>query len=171
MPRAIHNIYGLTAWILRPFTWTAHQLLAFTVHFALSAYTGLTQSLLEWMAAQSSRYARSHEWVSVENGVGTVGISDYAAKALGDVVYVELPTVGNTVEQQGTSVKAASDIYAPVSGEIIEVNEQLDSEPSLINSSAFDKGWLCKIKLSDEKQLSGLLDDAAYTKHTTSSSS
>ncbi|KAJ3024278.1 hypothetical protein HKX48_003103 [Thoreauomyces humboldtii] len=117
------------------------------------------------------RYTAEHEWVSVDaNGVGTIGISDYAAKALGDVVFVEIPTVGTAVEAKEQlsaveSVKAASDVYAPVSGEVTEVNDVLGNEPSLINSSPFDKGWIAKIKISDKAQLESLMDEAAYTNH------
>ncbi|KNC99587.1 glycine cleavage system H protein [Spizellomyces punctatus DAOM BR117] len=117
------------------------------------------------------KYTPEHEWVSVDaNGVGTVGITEYAAKALGDVVFVEIPEVGTPVLQKEQlsaveSVKAASDVYAPLSGEVIEVNQELESEPSLINSSPFEKGWIAKIKLTKKEELDGLLDEAAYAEH------
>ena len=114
------------------------------------------------------KYADSHEWV-LDNGDGTVtvGISDHAQELLGDVVYLELPEVGaeTTAAEQFSlveSVKAASDIYAPVSGEIIEVNEALDDSPELINESPFDDAWIAKIKLSDPSELDKLLDADAY---------
>ncbi len=114
------------------------------------------------------KYAKSHEWVSVdESGVATVGISDFAQSALGDVVFVELPAVGETVAATAEvavveSVKAASDIYSPVSGEIVEINTELQSAPDLINSSSLDAGWLYRIKLSNHAELDGLLDETAY---------
>ncbi|KAI8588370.1 glycine cleavage H-protein-domain-containing protein [Geranomyces variabilis] len=118
------------------------------------------------------RYTPEHEWVSLDasSGVGTVGITDYAAKALGDVVFVEIPTVGTAVDAKEQlsaveSVKAASDVYAPISGEVVEVNEELGNEPSLINSSPFEKGWIAKIKVSDKAQLDALMDEAAYADH------
>ncbi|RKO92187.1 glycine cleavage system H protein [Blyttiomyces helicus] len=113
------------------------------------------------------KYTADHEWVVVDGDIGTVGITDYAQKALGDVVYVEVPAVGTSLakkDQLGAveSVKAASDIYAPVSGEVIEANDVLANEPSLINSSPLEKGWIAKIKLSNPEELKTLLDDQAY---------
>lgn len=114
------------------------------------------------------KYAESHEWV-LDNGDGTVtiGITDHAQELLGDVVYVELPEVGsqtNATEQFSLveSVKAASDIYAPVSGEIIEANEALDDTPELINEAPFDGAWIAKIKLSTPAELDNLLDAEGY---------
>jgi glycine cleavage system H protein len=114
------------------------------------------------------KYAESHEWV-LDNGDGTVtvGITEHAQDLLGDVVYVELPEVGAQVtatEQFSLieSVKAASDIYAPVSGEVVEVNEDLDDTPELINDEPFDGAWIAKIKLSDASELANLLDAAGY---------
>ncbi|SBS31633.1 Glycine cleavage system H protein [Marinomonas aquimarina] len=114
------------------------------------------------------KYADSHEWV-LDNGDGTVtvGITDHAQELLGDVVYVELPEVGaeTTAAEQFSlveSVKAASDIYAPVSGEVVEVNEALDDSPELINESPFGDAWIAKIKLSDPSELDKLLDADAY---------
>ncbi|KAI9253000.1 glycine cleavage system H protein [Sporodiniella umbellata] len=123
-----------------------------------------------WVAFRTyatKRYTEAHEWISVEGDVGTFGITDYAQKNLGEVVYIETPIVGDEIEREGPagvveSVKAASDIYSPVSGQIVEVNDALGNEPSLINSSAEDKGWLAKIKLSDAKELESLLDEAGY---------
>ena len=114
------------------------------------------------------KYAPSHEWV-LDNGDGTVtiGITDHAQELLGDVVFVELPEVGAEIEA-GTefslveSVKAASDIYAPVSGEIIEVNESLEDAPESINEDPFEGAWIAKVKLSDASELANLLDAATY---------
>jgi len=108
--------------------------------------------------------------VIAEGDVGTVGITDYAQKALGDVVFVELPTVATVVAQNDQlgaveSVKAASDIYAPVSGEVIERNDDLAKRPGDINRSPYKDGWLCKLKLTDLAEVEGLMDDVAYKKY------
>lgn len=112
-------------------------------------------------------FTEDHEWISVENGVATVGITIHAQEQLGDLVFVELPEVGRTASKGDgivvvESVKAASDVYAPVDGEVVEVNEAVSSDPALINQAAEGDGWLFKLKLSDEGQLSGLLDKAGY---------
>ncbi|KAJ3039646.1 hypothetical protein HDV00_011990 [Rhizophlyctis rosea] len=124
---------------------------------------------VRWMSAER-KYTPEHEWVTVSNGVATVGITQYAQEALGDVVYVEVPSKGKTVSKKDQigaveSVKAASDIYAPVSGEIVEINSNLEEKPSLINSAPYEEGWLAKIKLSNEKELDVLLDEKAYAEH------
>ncbi|KAI9183109.1 glycine cleavage system H-protein subunit [Blastocladiella emersonii ATCC 22665] len=140
--------------------------------FASVRATPALRLSLRGYASAPRRYTKDHEWVSVDaNGVGTVGISKYAADALGDVVFAEVQPAGTTVAKGDSvgaveSVKAASDVYAPVSGEIIEANAELDASPELINESSFDKGWLCKIKLSNPKEIEALLDEAAYAKHT-----
>lgn len=114
------------------------------------------------------KYRDSHEWVRKEaDGTYTVGITEHAQELLGDMVFVDLPDVGNTYSQGddcavAESVKAASDIYAPISGEIIEVNSALDGEPELVNSAPYAEGWLFKIKASDESELDSLLDSDAY---------
>ena len=110
---------------------------------------------------------QDHEWIKVEGGIGTIGITNHAQEQLGDVVYVDLPEVGSSVEKDETmgaveSVKAASDIYSPVSGEVTEVNEALNDEPALVNSSAEADGWMAKVKLSDAGELDSLMDAAAY---------
>lgn len=115
----------------------------------------------------TKKYTKDHEWISVDNGVGIVGITDFAQTALGDVVFVEVPEVGKIVEKSGfigavESVKAASDIYAPVSGKITESNNKLSDEPGLINKYPESDGWICKIELSDPKELDKLLDETAY---------
>lgn len=112
-------------------------------------------------------FTEDHEWIRVEGGIATVGITDYAQEQLGDLVFVELPETGRTLAKGDTavvveSVKAASDVYAPVDGEIVEVNSALSSNPALVNSAATGDGWLWKMKLADESQLSGLLDEAGY---------
>ncbi|MDQ8037256.1 MAG: glycine cleavage system protein GcvH [Pedobacter sp.] len=113
------------------------------------------------------KYAPSHEWVRVDGDVATVGITDHAQDALGDLVYVELPEVGDTVAAQDEagvveSVKAASDIYAPVSGEIIAVNEALTDSPEIVNSDPYHDGWMYKIRMSDVAELEDLLSAEDY---------
>lgn len=115
-------------------------------------------------------FTTDHEWLRVEDGIATVGITDYAQEQLGDLVFVELPEVGKTLSKGDTavvveSVKAASDVYAPVDGEIIEANQALTSNPALVNSAPTTDGWLWKMKIADESQLSGLLDEAGYNAH------
>jgi glycine cleavage system H protein len=114
-----------------------------------------------------TRYTKEHEWIRVENGIGTVGITVYAQEQLGDVVYVELPEPGRTVARGKEmavveSVKAASEVYAPVSGEVVEVNAKLTSDPATINADATGAGWFVKIKLSSPAELDGLMDERAY---------
>ncbi len=114
------------------------------------------------------RYSSEHEWVSpAVDGVVTVGITDHAQSELGDVVYVDLPEVGATCAAGDSiavveSVKAASDVYSPVSGEVVEVNEELDAEPGTVNTDANGAGWICKIRLTDPSEVDGLMDAAAY---------
>ncbi|WP_315928801.1 glycine cleavage system protein GcvH [Mesorhizobium sp. SP-1A] len=115
-------------------------------------------------------FTEDHEWLRVENGVATVGITDYAQEQLGDLVFVELPEAGKTLSKGDTavvveSVKAASDVYAPVDGEILEANQALSADPALVNSAPTGDGWLWKMKLADESQLEGLLDEAGYKSH------
>ena len=116
----------------------------------------------------SVKYTEDHEWVKVEGDVATVGITHHAQDALGDVVFVELPEVGKTYAQKDTagvveSVKAAADVYMPIGGEVIEVNEALRDDPSLANSDPLGAGWFFKVKLSDAAQVAELIDEAAYT--------
>ncbi|KAF0805862.1 glycine cleavage system H protein [Alcanivorax xiamenensis] len=113
------------------------------------------------------RYRTSHEWVRVEDDVAVVGITDHAQDAMGDLVYVELPEVGQvlaTGEEAGVveSVKAASDIYAPVSGEVVAINDALEDEPELVNQEAFGNGWLFKIKMADPGELKEMLTADQY---------
>ncbi len=114
-----------------------------------------------------TRYSKDHEWVRVDGEVATVGISDHAQEQLGDVVFVELPEVGRKVEQNGAmavveSVKAASDVYAPISGEVAEVNAALGDDPSLVNRDAEGAGWFCKLKVAKPAELDQLMDAEAY---------
>lgn len=113
------------------------------------------------------RYTKEHEWVRVDGDVATCGISDYAQQQLGDVVFVELPAPGRSVAKDEEcavveSVKAASDVYAPISGEVVEVNDALGAEPALVNSEPLGAGWFFKIRLADKSELDGLMDTAAY---------
>ncbi|BFG28429.1 hypothetical protein CerSpe_147030 [Prunus speciosa] len=115
------------------------------------------------------KYADSHEWVKVDENSATVGITDHAQDHLGDVVYVELPEVGAAVKQgEGfgavESVKATSDIYSPVSGKVIEVNEELGNSPGLVNSSPYEDGWIIKVEISDSGEVKKLMDSEKYTK-------
>jgi len=115
----------------------------------------------------SVRYTNEHEWVRLEGDVGTIGITTYAQEQLGDVVFVEVPAVGRKVAKGESvavveSVKAASDIYAPVSGEVVEANAALADSPGDVNAEPTGKGWFFKIRLSDKAELDGLMDEAAY---------
>ena len=112
-------------------------------------------------------YTKEHEWVDIQDTVAVVGITEYAQSALGDITYIELPGVGDDVEQfeplaSIESVKAASDIYAALSGKIVEVNEALESKPGLINKSCFEKGWIAKIEISDADERSNLMTAEEY---------
>jgi glycine cleavage system H protein len=113
------------------------------------------------------RFTKEHEWIRVEGDIGTVGISAYAQEQLGDVVYVEVPSVGKKVAKGGEaavveSVKAASEVYAPVAGEITEANGKLSAEPALVNASPMGDGWFFKMKIANKKELADLMDEAAY---------
>ncbi|MBT5049170.1 MAG: glycine cleavage system protein GcvH [Rhodospirillaceae bacterium] len=114
------------------------------------------------------RYTQQHEWISVDGDVATVGISQFAQEQLGDVVFVELPEIGKQMAKGDEacvveSVKAASEVYAPVSGEIVEVNSALTDQPDLVNTDSTGKGWFIKIRLSNNSELDGLMDEAGYT--------
>ena len=113
------------------------------------------------------KYSKEHEWVRLDGDVATVGISDFAQSQLGDVVFVELPEIGRAVAKDGDaavveSVKAASEVFAPVSGEIVEVNGSLEDDPELVNKAPTGDGWFMKIRLSDPSELDSLMDEAAY---------
>ena len=116
------------------------------------------------------KYTKDHEWVRIDDDIATVGITDYAQGELGDVVYVELPEEGSEVSMNETfgsieAVKAVADIFSPVSGEIIEVNEVIQDAPEKVNQDAYGSGWMVKIKLTDLDEISKLMDAAAYQKH------
>ena len=116
----------------------------------------------------SVKYTEDHEWIKVEGDIGTIGISPYAAKALGDVVFVELPEVGAEFDKGDEaavveSVKAASEVYAPIGGEVTEVNGALEDEPAKVNEDPTGAGWFMKIKIADKDELDGLMDEAKYT--------
>ena len=133
---------------------------------ARAAAEGAARAACERRAASLSRRllraAQDHEWITVDGDIGTIGITNHAQEQLGDVVFVELPTVGDTVEKDDTmgaveSVKAASDIYSPVSGTVTEVNSALEDDPALVNSAAEGDGWMSKVKLSDPAELDDLM--------------
>jgi glycine cleavage system H protein len=116
-------------------------------------------------------FTADHEWLTIEGDVATVGITDYAQSQLGDVVFVELPKAGRTLKKAEAaavveSVKAASDVYAPISGEVVESNAALADDPALVNSDPAGAAWFFKIKIADRRELDGLMDDAAYKAHT-----
>jgi glycine cleavage system H protein len=113
------------------------------------------------------KYTKDHEWVKLEGDVATIGITEFAQSELGDIVYVEIETVGETLAQEEVfgsveAVKTVSDLFLPMSGEIIEFNEALESNPELVNSDPYGAGWMVKVRVSDASQFEGLLDAAAY---------
>ncbi|MDC3250093.1 glycine cleavage system protein GcvH [bacterium] len=116
---------------------------------------------------ENLKYSKEHEWLKIEDGVATVGITDHAQSELGDIVFVELPEVGDTFDKDdsfGTveAVKTVAELYSPISGEIIAINEELEDEAETVNSSPYENGWIIKIKISDESELESLLDAEAY---------
>jgi glycine cleavage system H protein len=119
------------------------------------------------MVPTDLRYTTDHEWVRLDGDTATIGVTDFAAHELGDVVFVDLPEPGRSVEQFGTfgvveSVKAVSDLYAPVSGEVTEVNVVLGGQPELVNSDPFGAGWMIRVRVSNAAQVDGLLEPEAY---------
>ena len=113
------------------------------------------------------RYTKEHEWVRIDGDEATVGVTQYAADQLGDVVFVDLPEVGRTLDQHATfgvveSVKAVSDLYAPLAGEVTAINEALATQPELVNGQPFGGGWMIRVRITDSAQADGLLDAAAY---------
>ena len=115
------------------------------------------------------KYSKEHEWVRVQGNVGIIGITDFAQKELGDIVYVEIETIGDTIEQNavfGTveAVKTVSDLFLPVAGKIIAKNEALNDAPEAVNSDPYESGWMVKVELSDVSQLDGLMDAETYKK-------
>lgn len=116
-------------------------------------------------------FTKDHEWVRVDGGIATVGITDYAQGQLGDVVFVEIPPVGSPLTQGKEaavveSVKAASEVYAPISGQVTEINAELEGDPALANSAAEDAGWFFKMTVGNESELDGLMDEATYRDYT-----
>lgn len=119
----------------------------------------------------SVKYTADHEWLRIDGDVATVGITNYAQEQLGDVVFVELPKIGRKVKKAEAaavveSVKAASDVYSPLTGEIVAANDALVADPALVNSDPMNGAWFFKIKLTDASELAGLMDEAAYKAHT-----
>ncbi len=117
----------------------------------------------------TAKYSKDHEWVIVENGIATIGITNHAQEQLGDVVFIELPAIGKKVAAHDQaavveSVKAASEVYVPVSGEVVEVNKELEGDPALVNREAEGCAWFMKVKLSNPSELDALMDKAAYDK-------
>jgi len=113
------------------------------------------------------KYTKDHEWISIEGDIATVGITDFAQGELGDIVYVEIETEGEELDREEVfgsveAVKTVSDLFMPLSGEIIEFNEELEASPEIVNEDPYEKGWMVKIKISDESQLADLLDAEAY---------
>jgi glycine cleavage system H protein len=122
------------------------------------------------MEPTDRKYTKEHEWVKLDDGLAVVGITDYAQQQLGDIVYVELPQLGDAVEQSQTfgiieSVKAASDLFAPVSGEVVAVNEDLVDRPELVNEDPYEGGWMVKVQPEDETQMDELLTAEGYAAH------
>ena len=116
---------------------------------------------------QNLKYTKDHEWVVVEGDIATIGITDFAQSELGDIVFVDITTEGETLDQEEVfgsveAVKTVSDLFMPISGEIIELNEMLDGDPELVNSDPYGNGWMIKVKITDASQLNDLLDAAAY---------
>jgi glycine cleavage system H protein len=116
---------------------------------------------------QELKYTNDHEWISIENGIATIGITDFAQSELGDIVYVDIETVGETIEQNEVfgsveAVKTVSDLFMPVSGEILEFNEKLEDTPESVNKDPYGEGWIIKVKLADNSQIESLLDAEKY---------
>lgn len=122
------------------------------------------------MSPEDSKYAKSHEYVHVDGNIGTIGITDYAQKELGDVVFVEVPDVGTQLEQNEElgsieSVKAVSELFSPVSGEVVEVNERLKDKPELVNTDPYGDGWMIRVRLSDPSELDVLMGAEEYDEY------
>lgn len=116
------------------------------------------------------KYSKEHEWVKVEGNTGTIGVTDFAQKELGDIVYVEIESVGSTVAKDGVfgtveAVKTVSDLFMPVSGKVLEKNASLNDAPEVVNNDPYDKGWMIKIEFTDPGELNGLMDAETYKKH------
>jgi glycine cleavage system H protein len=123
------------------------------------------------MSGQDLKFTETHEWIRVEGDVATLGLTDYAQKELGDIVFVELPEAGRAVSAGDVlstveSVKSVSEIYSPIGGEVADVNADLEGEPGLINSDPYGKGWILKLKLADAGEVAGLMSEDQYRAHT-----
>jgi glycine cleavage system H protein len=128
----------------------------------------LSQKLQIMNVPQNLKYTKDHEWVSVDGDIATIGITDFAQSELGDIVYVEIETEGETLDHEEVfgsveAVKTVSDLFMPVSGEIIEFNGDLDKDPELVNADPYGKGWMIKVKMTNASEVDGLLDAAGYT--------
>jgi glycine cleavage system H protein len=122
------------------------------------------------MIPENLRFTKEHEWIKVEGNEACMGITDHAQSALGDITFIELPNAGKEVSKSESiatveSVKAASDVYSPVSGKIIKVNEALANAPETVNKSPYEKGWICRLKIKDASELDSLMDAKAYEKY------
>ena len=123
------------------------------------------------MNPENLKYTKSHEWVKLDGDIATIGITDFAQNELTDIVFVDLPAVGKKIEKGGEfgvveSVKTASDLYSPISGEVTEINKDLENKPELVNQEPFGKGWMVKLKCSNPKEVDALLDSKTYTELT-----
>lgn len=128
----------------------------------------LRQKITKMNVPQNLKYTKDHEWVSIEGDIATVGITDFAQGELGDIVYVEIETEGESLGQEEVfgsveAVKTVSDLFMPLSGEIIEFNTKLEADPELVNTDPYGDGWMVKVKLSDTNELAALLDASAYS--------
>jgi len=122
------------------------------------------------MVVEGLLYTKSHEWVRVEADIATIGVTDYAQQMLGEIVFVELPAIGKEFAQQDElaiveSTKAASDVYSPVAGKVIEVNSELESKPDLINQDCYNAGWICRLKITDTNSVENLMDSRQYQEY------
>jgi glycine cleavage system H protein len=125
------------------------------------------KTILKMNIPAELKYTKDHEWVKIEGDIATVGITEFAQSELGDIVYVEIETVGETIAQEEIfgsieAVKTVSDLFMPISGEILEFNEEIDGNPELVNSDPYGAGWMVKVKISDASEVANLLDSAAY---------
>lgn len=122
------------------------------------------------MVVEGLHYTKDHEWISVDGDVASIGITDYAQQMLGELVFVELPPVGKALADHEElavveSTKAASDVYSPIAGEVVEVNDELESQPELINEDCYKAGWICKLKITDSKSVKALMDSKQYEEY------
>jgi glycine cleavage system H protein len=133
----------------------------------ISIFLLILSKIIEMNIPQNLKYTKDHEWVRVEGDIAVVGITDFAQHELGDIVYVEIETIGETLNQEEVfgsveAVKTVSDLFMPVSGEILELNEALESDPELVNSDPYEAGWMVKVRLTDHSQVDSLLSAGEY---------